>query len=164
MNNDLIPECYSETTLLHILGFPNVNHQLGKPLVASFLKKQFQNRFAIAIIDKDKAKKRRIPNYIKPAQTQKEENGLILQKIPNKQHYLIVVNPVFETWIWEAAKEVAVDPAQFKFDSFERFLQTKLEKIAQNQNFKNFLNTLKQKNSPRLQTLVSWITELRKTQ
>ncbi len=57
MDLAIIPECYVDTNLVETLVPPEgkgYNHQHGCNTVTKIMKERFADRFAVAIIDKDK--------------------------------------------------------------------------------------------------------------
>src|SRR5438045_3161136 len=99
MDGSVIPECYVDTNLIETLVPPlkrnhkqGYNHQKGCGTVASRMQKQFADRFALGIIDKDKNEL----DYLKEFTEIINNGSLILHKHKNKHHYIIQLNPAIE--------------------------------------------------------------------
>ncbi|MDQ6762143.1 MAG: hypothetical protein M3015_05895 [Bacteroidota bacterium] len=91
MDNAIFPECYLDTNLIETIVPPvkrnnqqGYNHQKGCGTVSSRMKKQFADRFALGIIDKDKHE----IDYLKEFTVVLEQDSLILHKHnnPRKHH------------------------------------------------------------------------------
>jgi len=157
MNNlSILPECYGDTLLLEMLGFKRLNHQTsGIGQVIKVMREKYQNRLAIGIIDADK---KITPTYFKEFLLEKEENGIRLLKHTNQNHFLIMVSPALEGFILKAAQEVEIQSKTF--DSLKKLKRiTKSIHVSRNQEFKNFLNTLRQKKAPGFLTIQNWLKE-----
>lgn len=151
----VLPECYGDTLLIDILGFKNPNHQFSISEVAKTMSGKFSDRLAIGVVDDDKKNK---PGYFSEFKMIEEKHGLILKKHPDKKHYLIFLCPAFESWIWKHANNLDIDSTRFKIRDFDHFKNlTKSQNVHKNENVKQFLNALKQKNNSPLNTLHAWL-------
>lgn len=145
MSHQILPECYADTLLVEMLGFERPNHQLSIGAALGALEKSFKNRPAVAVIDNDKQK----PPALGKFQLTDEQHGIQVWTKPETRHAVLVVCPAFEDWVFENAAQVGVSPEKYGFRSRKYFRETcKRQDVADNQNVKQFLNTLKQKNAP----------------
>ncbi len=151
-----MPECYGDTLLVEILGFKRPNHQTsGIGQVIKVMKEKYSTRLAIGIIDNDK---KITPSYYKEFILEKEKNGVRLLKHKNREHFLIMVTLALEGFILQAAEEVAIQSKSF--DSLKKLKRiTKSMHVGRNQEFKNFLNTIRQKKASGFITMQTWIKE-----
>ena len=154
---NILPECYADTLLVEILGFPKANHQFSIGQVFKTMDTKMSKQLAVGVTDKDKKIK---SNYYKAFQEDKAENGIRRLKHPDRKHYLIEHIPL-ESFLFKTAASVEVNPSNYGFDSIKSLAKlTKKQNIGDNQNFKQFLNTLHQKNAHSFLTMKNWLTEL----
>jgi len=153
-NLNLLPECYGDTLLVEILGFKRPNHQTsGIGQVIKVMKEKYQNRLAIGLIDADK---KITPSYFQEFHLEEEKHSLKLLKHQDRNHYLIMVSPALEGFILQAAVDVKIK--QKPFDNLKNLKRiTKNINVGQNQDFKNFLNRLRQKKAPGFITIQKWL-------
>ena len=85
--NNIMPECYIDTTLVESLLDANVNHKHNCNEVAKEMQKgKYKNEFAVGIIDNDKRKLSYIEDgFVKIGQTE----NLTFLKHRNKHQYII---------------------------------------------------------------------------
>ncbi len=154
----ILPECHADTLLIEILGYKKPNHQPNINDVANSMLQKYNNSLAIGIVDNDKKQ----PPYFKSSfEILKEQDGLILKKNPEKQHYLIVISPAFEQWIFNAAHQIEINPSDYGIGNMKYFKSiTKSRKIYSNEKMKDFLNTLGQKTNSPVKLMASWIKEI----
>lgn len=154
----IIPECYADTLLIEMLGFKQPNHQPGiGSVINAFSKKDLRNRLAIGIIDRDKVQPKSLDHY----EIIGEDSGIQIRKKPQTRHWVLVISPAFEDWIYTNANAVGVDPANFGFNTRAIFRSTtKRTDVGKNQQVKQLINTLKQKEAPGLAKLQSLISDL----
>lgn len=151
----VIPECYADTLLVEILGFKRPNHQLGIGNVLGLFKKKMKNRKAVGIIDDDKVKPRQLDQF----KIKAEQDG-IKWLTDDGHHSILILSPAFENWIFRNASQVGLDPADYGFHSSKIFREAcKRQDASQNQELKQFLNTLKQKKAAGFERLRSWICQ-----
>lgn len=155
----VLPECYGDTALIEMLGYKSPNHQLsGIGQVLKVMEEKLKKQKVVGIIDDDKKK---TSHYYKFFQKEDAKNGLIKLKHSERNHYLIVVQPAFDMFVWNAALEKEIDPSRFGFRTFEIFKKaSKKQGVGRNQRFKDFLNTIKQKRAPAFETLRIWIEDI----
>lgn len=166
MDKSVIPECYMDTNLLETLVPPakrnnqqGYNHQKGCGTVASRMQKQFSDRFAIGIIDKDKQE----VDYLKEFKQEIDTGSLILHKHQNKHHYIIQISPAIERFILKNAAEVGVHVADFDLPvDFAQF--KKVAKTGNSKNdyrFKNLFRAIVENSATDFLRLANWIIYLK---
>jgi len=156
----LLPECYADTLLVEMLGFKYPNHRSSINEVANaMLHKGYKNQLAIGIIDEDK----RQPKYFSEFETIDSSDRLTLKKHPDKHHFLIILSPAFEKFIAFAAEAVEVSLEDYGFDREKYFKSIcKSQQVASNQDVKQLLNTINQKESPPTEQIKTWIEKINK--
>jgi len=154
----LLPECYADTLLIEMLGFTYPNHQNSINEVANvMLHKGYKNQLAIGIIDEDK----RQPKYFSEFETIASTERLALKKHPDKRHFLIILSPAFEKFITFAAEAVEVSLEDYGFGKEKYFKSVcKSQQVASNQEIKQLLNTINQKESPLTEQIKTWIEKI----
>ena len=153
----ILPECYGDTTLIEILGFKKTDHQgsISKVLATLNEPKRFSLTL-IGIIDDDKKKPVTINEFVKLDETP----NLVKLKHPDRNHYLMVLKPALEIFLLKAAEEAEVDTGRF-FDKKYFKEVCKSQKVSENQQFRQFVNSIKQKKKDScLKTLHNWLTDL----
>lgn len=150
----VMPECFADTLLVNMLGFTKANHQLGIGKVIAQFEKQLKNRPAVGIIDNDKVKPKALDSF----DLAEEKEGI--RRLSKGRHSILVIHPALEAWVFDNAAAVEVSPARYGFNT-RKDLQAACKKqdAARNQQLKNFLNTLMQKNAPGFVQLRAWICE-----
>lgn len=150
----ILPECYADTVLVEMLGFTKPTHKLGIGAVKNSLVKDFKKGFAVGIIDNDKKK----PNDFNEFKLVEEKEGV--KKFIRGKHTILVICPAFEDWIYRNAEDKGVDPVNYGFRT-RKYFRTMSKKVdaSKNQDLKQFLNTLKQKEAPGFTQLKKWICE-----
>lgn len=158
----VLPECHADTLLIRLMGFERPAHKYSIGAVANAMKDGYKNRAAVGVIDNDKGN---IPKYFDDFETESKTSNFIFKHLPDKKRFLVVVTPAFESCIFNIAEELRVNPADYGFKSMKQFKNaTKDKNVQNNQNVKQFLNTLIQKkgkdkkDSP-LQEVKTWIIE-----
>jgi hypothetical protein len=158
---NIVPECFVDTKIAEILGqVKKYNHQHGCGDVANELKNKLQDSIALGIIDEDKNKGPQA-KYFSEFETIAEENNLILKKIKNKKHYLILICPEVEKWLLNDSQKINIDPGSEPYNlprELKGFVQkTKLQNIEKNEGFKRFIKDLVKEKAPSITTLKKWI-------
>jgi len=155
-DSSVIPECHADTLLIRLLGFERPTHKEGIGGVANVMKKDYKNRAAVGVVDDDN----KTPTYFKSFEVEKRRNNFIFKYLPHEKHCLLVVTPAFESCIFNIAEELRVNPADYGFKSMKQFKNaTKDKNVHNNQNVKQFLNTLIQKKDSPLKEVKTWIIE-----
>ena len=111
--NDIMPECFIDTTLVSSLLDADVNHEYGCNEVAREMDKgHYKNAFAVGIIDNDKRKISYIEGFDEIGRT----DNLTFLKHRDKPHYVIKVgkeHKAMETFI-----KANVDALGMKMEDF----------------------------------------------
>ena len=118
-----VPECHVDTALTRTLladRLTFINHQHGISKVANVLHQQAKSgsaRFVVGMVDKDK-KFADVKYLQRFTHKYKAHSGpdccySIYQHPAQVNHYLIVMEPACDTWIFEAAHAAGLDPARF---------------------------------------------------
>ncbi|HFA47528.1 MAG TPA: hypothetical protein ENJ95_00765 [Bacteroidetes bacterium] len=155
----ILPECYGDTALIEMLEYKNPYHLYSISRVLTTLSdKRRKSQTLIGIIDNDKRKPEIYNEYIKEFETE----NMIRKKHPDRNHYLFILNPALEKFLFGAAEQADVDPAKYGFNNIEHLKKTcKNKNVQKNQNFKQFVNAIKQKKkSSCVKTLKNWLNEL----
>lgn len=152
---NLIPECNVDTVFVEAMGFRDPNHAPSINKVCEILESRHANVKAIGFIDNDKKK----PTYLKQFTLTDSHDKVQLLQHSTKSQYLIVVAPAMDRFIFDLCTELEIDLAQYglptEFAAFKS--KTKQEAITRNPNFKNLLNTIRQRNPPKIAKIRSWI-------
>lgn len=109
-----VPECHVDTALTRVLladRLTFINHKHGIPKVARVLQDQAEAsrgpRFVVGMVDKDKkfADVKYLRHFSRVVQAHSGPNCRyhIYQNPAHETHYLIVMDPACDTWIFEAA-------------------------------------------------------------
>jgi len=163
MNFDLLPECYADTLMVQMMGYerPNHCHSIGD--VANTMRQKFNNRTAIGFIDKDKPGT--IPSYISEFDLLLSSNNVELCWHSESKHFIIIVAPALEQWLLETAEDLSIDTSQYGFKNLKQLRNlTKSQHVNQNNNLKQFFNTLNQKKNSPLKEIKSWVDTIREKQ
>ena len=119
-----VPECHVDTALTQSLlsyRLTFINHQHGIPKVARVLEDQAKAnrgpRFVVGMVDKDKkfADVKYLRNFSNEVHSRSGPDCRyrIYQHPAQPSHYLIVMDPACDTWIFEAAPAAGLDLAHF---------------------------------------------------
>ena len=116
--NDIMPECYIDSTLVKSLLDAEVNHKHSCTEVSKEMEKgHYKDAFAVGIIDNDKRKLSYIENdFIKIGQT----DNLTFLKHKDKQHYVIKVgkeHKAMETFIKANVEAIGMKMEDFNLPS-----------------------------------------------
>lgn len=155
---ELIPEDNGQKLLMEVLGFRKCNFAKGISTVLSKIEKDFNNRFAIGIVDDDKFKS---GHFFKYTDKIAEADHLIHLRKPNTRHFLIVIQPAFERWVWEQAVQKEIAPSEYTFHDFKTFCRaTKDDFLRNNHHVRRFLTDIYHTQSPGFITMATWIEKL----
>ncbi len=148
MSLNILPECYADTKMIEVIGFKRVNHCPSIGAVANRMQKNYKNRLAIGIVDKDKPGT--IPSYFHKFKTIKTFDRIELKQLPDTKHYLIVIAPALEQWIIDTSSRLDIPLKRYGFDNLKKLKRiTKDQNVGKNENYQQLINTLQQKkNSP----------------
>lgn len=164
---NIFPECDADTLLVRLIlqkGIPG--HRKGVSKVSMALEKEKDSLGVfIGLIDFDKRKyqtqNKYLRNFSQVVFDRKDENeGLVITKIPNKQHFLIFVYKEFEPWIWKQAALANVNSAEFGIKDLE--VLYKLSKSygeSEDINFKKFVNAVVMADPPGIKLLRAYLTK-----
>ena len=123
---EFVPECHVDTALAKVLladRLTFINHQKSISKVARVLQAQAASdrgpRFVVGMVDKDK--KFDDIKYLRPfaasrpvaARTGPDCRYCIYQHPAHPGHYLIVLDPACDTWIFEAAHAAGLNLSHF---------------------------------------------------
>jgi len=161
----VIPECHVDTALIETLVRPQLrySHQAGVDGVVNAMKRNYQGRFALGIIDKDKKR----TTYLEEFELKKQVVGhLELWKHRTVHHFLILICPAAEDWILNRVKESSIKLEQHSLPSTLTELRRVTKSIVsqKDQNLIGLFNELKKSNNPVVDTLIDWVTQLKKDQ
>ena len=155
---ELIPEDNGQKLLMEVLGFRKCNFAKGISTVLSKIEKDFNNRFAVGIVDDDKFKPDHFDKYKNKISA---TNHLIQLHKPDTKHFLIVIQPAFEKWVWEQAIQKKISPSNYTFHHFEAFRRAAKDDFLHNNNqVRRFLTDIHHSQSPGFNTLANWIEGL----
>lgn len=115
--NDVMSECYVDSTLVASLLDANVSHKYGCNEVAREMEKgKYKDAFAVGIIDNDKRKHSYIEGFDKIGQT----DNLTFLKHKDKHHYVIKVgkeHKAMETFIKANVEAIGMKMEDFGLPS-----------------------------------------------
>jgi len=158
----MVVECFGDSIFVEMLRYSAAKVHSGNGDVINTLKKKYNEKFGIGVIDFDKGV---WPGDLKKESTtvirKDDRQNLLLLKHNERSHYFVVLTPEFENWIDSAAREKEVERARFRglpkdFEKFKSLCKT--QKIEETE-FKNYLNTIIQKKSPRITAFHSFVQE-----
>lgn len=165
MDLHIIPECYIDTKLIKVLVPPNskgYNHQKGCNNVVNVMKENFRDDFALGIIDNDK----REVGYLEEFETiYTIENSLELYKHSEKHHWIIIICPAMERWIFNSLEELGLDIEEYGFpNDMKAFCKitktaTSEEKDPNSAAFKTLFKDIKEAKAAIV--LAFWVSYLR---
>lgn len=116
-HNDIMPECYIDTTLVESLLYAKVNHKHSCNEVAKEMQKgKFKDAFAVGIIDNDKRKISYLEDFEEIGRTE----NLTFLKHREKHHYVIKVgkeHKAMETFIKENVSALGMKMEDFGLPS-----------------------------------------------
>lgn len=156
-HQNLIPECHVDTAFVEMLGYKNPNHAPGITEVSSILKKEKAKVRVIGFIDDDKKK----PQFVKEFKCIKNFGNIKVLKHPTHKKFLVVVYPAMDKFIFDLSRSLDIKLNDYhlptELGAFIRF--TKQPSIIKDKNFKNLLNTIKQKKPTEVVRIISWIAD-----
>jgi hypothetical protein len=162
MDLSIIPECFVDTNLIETIVPPQgkgYNHQKGCGTVTKVMKENFNDRFAVGIIDKDKKQ----IDYLKEFLEIVKKDSLLLYKHKNKHHYIIQIVPAMEKFIISNAHSVDISILDYnisnELDSLKK--ESKQQQSKKDERFKKLFRDLKKSGAADIITLSNWIKYLR---
>lgn len=152
---NLIPECNVDTVFVEVLGYKDPNHASGISEVCKIMDQNLTKQSAMGFIDDDSKK----PNYFKAFKVFDQTNKVSLFKHSERPHYLVVVKPAMDKFIYDLCAELEIDLSNYKLpNDFKAFKSvTKNLAIQSNPKFKTLLNTIIVKNPADIVRIKSWI-------
>ena len=162
--NRILPECWGNFLLIKTLGFGKSVHASGSGEFARYLNGEkkheiYRKQRFIAIPDWDKKESQRrfFTRCFELSEPTKFQ--LVTGRHKEFDFHAVILVPAFEEFIWKSCDLSELDPGRFGFPDLKSFKTAcKTIRVLDNDKVKNLLNTLKQKQSPPLLTLQSWIT------
>ena len=151
----LLPECNIDTAFVEMIGYKEPNHAPSITQVSFILENKFSNQRAMGFIDNDKKKTK----YIAEFECIDEVNRARLLKHPDRHHYLVVLDPAMDGFIFSLCESLNINPGKYRLPSNrpDFISATKQMSIRSNTYFKNLLNTILQKRPAEFVRIKSWI-------
>ena len=169
-----VPECHVDTALTRTLladRLTFINHQHGISQVANVLRKQAETgraRFVVGMVDKDK--KFADVQYLRPfagsrpvaARTGPDCRYCVYQHPAQPNHYLIVLEPACDTWIFEAAHAAGLTMSHFGLPTtLAGFIEVvKDEGIEENRHLTRVLQAIKQAQPAAYRELAEFVADI----
>jgi hypothetical protein len=152
---NLIPECNVDTVFVEVMGYPEPNHAPSINTVCTILEKKKVNEKAIGFIDDDKKK----PAYLAQFKVVERFGDVRLLKHGTKNQHLIIVSPAMDRFIFTLCTELEINLTNYDLPTrFADFLsKTKRDAIKRDAKFRNLLNTIRQRNPPKIAKILAWI-------
>ena len=171
-----VPECHVDTALAHVLLADRrnfVNHVHGVPNVAKALQKQAESnrgpRFVVGIVDNDKklwdVKALRPFSLLRQEYTGPTCRYRIYQHSAQASHFLIILDPVCDTWIFEAAAAAGLHLADFNLPAtLDGFIAVVKDEDAENNpDLRSLLRAIKREQPPAYRELAEFVAEIMDT-
>jgi hypothetical protein len=173
-----VPECHVDTVLTRTLLLDRltfINHKHGIANVAKALQSQAENgrgpRFVVGMVDRDKKFAeikylQRFTREIKEyARTGPDCRYRVYQQPEQPSHYLIVLEPACDTWIFEAAHSAGLDLADFGLPtSLTGFIDVvKDEDAEDNPNLRRLLHAIRQAQPSAYRELAAFVADVMDT-
>ena len=159
-----MPECYADTLMIETFVPPKLkyNHkhscfQVEKEMV----KGKFKDKFAVAIIDKDKKQIKYLNEF---DEIDKVEGSLLLlrHKSREKHHFIIQILPALEQWVMNVCKEENIIPEDVPTDIKELRKYTKKQSSIRNKDLKNLFVKMGERNeNVNIRKLKRWLILLK---
>jgi hypothetical protein len=159
----VIPECYVDTALIETIVPPDnqrgYNHQMGCNKIASKMRIDFKDDFALGIIDKDK----KSIKYLEEFGLIVSNRNLFLFKHANKHHFIIQIYPAIEKFLLDSSLEVDLDLSVYGLENELEGLKriTKKQTSKKNPQLIGLFKELKKRNASQIVTLAKWINYLK---
>ena len=172
---EFVPECHVDTALAKVLladRLTFINHQKSISKVARVLQAQAAwdrgPRFVVGMVDKDK--KSDDTHYLRPfaasrpvaARTGPDCRYCIYQHPAHAGHYLIVLEPACDTWVFEAAHAAGLNLANFELPTtLAGFIDVvKDEDAEDNPQLTKLLRAIRQAQPPAYRELAGFVAEV----
>jgi len=168
-----VPECYVDTALTQVLladRLTFINHQKTISKVARVFQDQaaLNNgpRFIVGLVDNDK-KLGQVKYLSQFTRLFQERSGpdcrySIYQHPAAASHFVIILNPACDTWIFEAAQAAGLDVASFGLPTaLTGFLEiTKKSTAVKNPSLRRLLQAIRQAQPPAYRELAGFVAEV----
>ena len=135
-NNIVSIECDPDGYILNCIGIPlaEIRHEGGLPSVVRMVDKVCPS---MGMVDEDPGKPH--PRIYDNFELFGQEHGLQLRKrFGSDDQKLVVVCPDLETWLYERAREIDVEPENFGLPTTSRALHD-MDGVEDNPNFQTFI-------------------------
>ena len=171
-----VPECYVDTALMQVLladRLTFINHQKTISKVARVFQDQVAlnngPRFVVGLVDNDKkiGEVKYLRQFTRLFQERTSPNCryFIYQHQAVASHFVIVLNPACDTWVFEAAQAAGLDMASFGLPtSLSAFLSiTKKSTAKKNLPLRRLLQAISQAQPPAYRELAEFVAEIMDT-
>lgn len=168
-----VPECHVDTALTQVLladRLSFINHQKSISKVARVLQAQAQAsrgpRFVVGLVDKDKKfeKLHYLRQFNRPFRVRTESTGryCIYQHSRLASHFLLVLDPACDTWIFDVAvaaglvlPDFGLPPTLVGFIAF-----VKAEDAENSPQLRRLLHAIRQAQPPAYRELAEFVAEV----
>lgn len=171
-----VPECHIDTALAQVLladRLTFINHQKSISKVARVLAAHAQAdrgpRFVVGMVDKDKkfADVKYLRQFNQEVQARSGPNCryCIYKNPTHETHYLIVIDPACDTWIFEAAHAAGLSLPDFGLPAtLAGFIEVvKDEDAEENPNLRRLLLAIKQAQPEAYREIAKFVAEVMDT-
>jgi hypothetical protein len=167
-----VPECHVDTALTQALlsyRLSFINHQHGISQVANVLRKQAETdrtRFVVGMVDRDKkfADVKYLQHFSHEVHAYSGPDSCyrIYQHPEQPTHYLIVMEPACDTWIFQAAQAARLDMASFGLPTtLSGFIDVvKNEDAEDNPCLRQLLQAIRQAQPPAYRELAEFVADV----
>jgi hypothetical protein len=149
-------ECDNDEAVVRALGIPRreIEHEPGKSLVAKALQASRDNK-AIGLVDEDPGAAP--PPYLKEFVLINDEPRLKLRRLqhPTSGKWLVEIRPDLEPWIYAAAEEVGLAPADFNLPPKPSQLHTQPKNYTKR--LMAFIQAMEKSGCKRIAKLAEWL-------
>jgi hypothetical protein len=161
---NIFAECHANTLLVELFGYRYPNHSPNNYESIRQLLSFKGNTKGVSLIDREKEINPLTKQFDEVKKFQNTELGslnlVLFQHKEKKGLHAILLNPAIERWVWSIGESISMEPSRFQIQGYEHFRKMmKSQNARQDQNLKQFLNALKQKNPP----AISVLSEMLKT-
>jgi hypothetical protein len=172
-----VPECHVDTALAQVLladRLSFINHQKSISKVARILQTHAETsrgpRFVVGMVDKDKkfADVKYLRHFSREVRARPNPDCRyrIYQHSGHPTHYLIVLEPACDTWIFEAAHAARLDLAHFDLPTtLAAFIEVMKDEDAEdNPRLIGLLRAIKQAQPAAYRELAEFVADVMDTQ
>ena len=152
----IVVECYADSLFIKSLDY---EIQENHGTIGGVANTMINYNIKIGIIDKDK-NVGAMPSYFKEFNlVKKYQDKIELLKHSKSNKYLIKIKPAIEVFLLDIVESHSIDLKKYKLPTKKKsFINyCKSSELPTKDNFKNFLNTIKQKNPPVVAKLKEFI-------